>query len=79
MPTALVAEYGFGKPIIGILGEYDALDNLSQKVSGKKEAVEEGAAGHGCGHNLLGAAGVGAAVALKKAMDTGKLKGTIRY
>lgn len=79
MPTALVAEYGSGKPIIGILGEYDALDNLSQKISGKKEAVEEGAAGHGCGHNLLGSAGVGAVVALKKAMATGNLKGTIRY
>ena len=79
MPTAIIAEYGSGKPIIGILGEYDALDNLSQKATSKREPIKEGAPGHGCGHALLGAGGVGAAVALKQAIDAGTLKGTIRY
>ena len=45
---AFYAEYGSGKPVIAILGEYDALPGLSQKVSDKKEAMKEGAAGHGC-------------------------------
>ena len=79
MPTAIVAEYGSGKPIIGILGEYDALDDLSQKATSKREAIKEGDPGHGCGHALLGAAGVGAAAALKQAIDAGALKGTVRY
>jgi len=56
MPTAFVASYGQGRPIIGILGEYDALPGLSQKAQPVKEALNAGAAGHGCGHNLFGAA-----------------------
>jgi len=79
MPTAFVAEYGSGKPIIGILGEYDALPGLSQKVKAQREPVEEGAPGHGCGHNLFGTAGVAAAIAIKNAIEEGKLSGTIRY
>lgn len=78
MPTAFVASYGEGRPIIGILGEYDALPGLSQKAQTGKEALEAGAPGHGCGHNLLGAAALGAAVAVKDLMAAGKLKGTIR-
>ena len=54
MPTAFVASYGKGRPIIGIMGEYDALPGISQKAQAKQEALEEGAAGHGCGHNLFG-------------------------
>ena len=52
LPHAFYAEYGSGTPVIAILGEYDALPGLSQIVSAHKEAVQEGAAGHGCGHNL---------------------------
>ncbi|MGH9509950.1 MAG: hypothetical protein ACRD2M_08435, partial [Terriglobales bacterium] len=56
MPTAFIASYGEGKPVIGILGEYDALPGISQKASAVKEPLVEGAGGQGCGHNLFGAA-----------------------
>ena len=79
MPTAFVASYGQGRPIIGILGEYDALPGISQKAQPVKEALEAGSAGHGCGHNLFGAASLGAAVAIKEMIAAGKLKGTIRF
>ena len=79
MPTAFVATFGEGKPVIGILGEFDALPGISQKASSKKEPLEAGAAGHGCGHNLFGAASLGAAIAIKELIQAGKLKGTIRY
>lgn len=79
MPTAFVATYGEGKPIIGILGEYDALPGISQKAQSSKEALHEGAPGHGCGHNLLGVGSLGAAIAIKDLIAAGKLKGTIRY
>src|SRR5262249_25116820 len=76
---AFVASYGEGRPIIGILGEYDALPGISQKVSSTKEALVPGAPGHGCGHNLLGSASMAAATAIKEMVAAGKLKGTIRY
>ena len=79
MPTAFVASYGQGRPIIGILGEYDALPGISQKAQPVKEALQAGSAGHGCGHNLFGAASLGAAVAIKELIAAGKLKGTIRF
>src|ERR1041384_373852 len=59
MPTAFIASYGSGAPIIGILGEYDALPGISQKAQPTKQRVEAGAPGHGCGHNLFGAASLG--------------------
>jgi aminobenzoyl-glutamate utilization protein B len=79
MPTAFVATFGEGKPIIGILGEFDALPGISQKAAPVKEAYEAGAAGHGCGHNLFGAGSLGAAVAIKELIVAGKLKGTVRF
>ena len=79
MPTAFVASYGEGRPVIGILGEYDALPGLSQKAQATKEVLEAGAPGHGCGHNLLGTAALGAALAVKDLMAAGKLRGTIRF
>ena len=79
LPTAFVASYGQGRPIIGILGEYDALPGLSQKAQSAKEALEPGAPGHGCGHNLLGTAALSAALAVKDLMTAGKLKGTVRF
>lgn len=79
MPTAFIASYGTGKPVIGILGEFDALPGLSQKAQVDKEPLEAGAPGHGCGHNLFGAASLGAAIAVKELMEKGKFKGTIRF
>lgn len=78
LPTAFVASYGSGKPVIGILAEYDALPGLSQDSTTYKKALVEGNAGHGCGHNLFGAGSLGAALALKEVMETFKLSGTIR-
>ena len=79
IPTAFVAEWGEGTPVIGILGEYDALPGLSQKMSAAKEPLVVGGPGHGCGHNLLGVAGFGAALAAKATMESVGQKGTIRY
>ncbi|HUP45249.1 MAG TPA: amidohydrolase [Thermoanaerobaculia bacterium] len=79
MPTAFIAEYGSGAPVIGIMGEYDALPGISQKAQSAKEALEEGAAGHGCGHNLFGVGSLAAAIAVKDLIDAGRLKGTIRF
>ncbi|NBO48360.1 MAG: amidohydrolase [Chitinophagia bacterium] len=79
IPSAFIAEYGSGKPIIGILGEFDALPGLSQKATPYKEALKADAAGHGCGHNMFGTASLGAAVAIKELIASGKLKGTIRF
>jgi aminobenzoyl-glutamate utilization protein B len=78
MPTAFVAEYGSGSPVIGILAEYDALPELSQEVSGTKKPAAGRSTGHGCGHCALGTASIGAGLALKQAIDKHKLKGTIR-
>ena len=79
MPTAFVASFGQGRPIIGILGEFDALPGISQKAQPEKEALVEGAPGHGCGHNLFGAASLGAAVAIKERIAAGRMKGTVRF
>jgi aminobenzoyl-glutamate utilization protein B len=79
LPTAFVASYGEGKPLIAVLGEYDALPGISQKAQPTKEPLETGAPGHGCGHNLFGAASLGAAVAVKELIAAGKLHGTVRF
>ncbi len=79
IPTAFTATYGSGAPIIGIMGEFDALPGLSQKAQPTKEALVAGAAGHGCGHNMFGPGSLGAAIAIKELMAAGKLKGTIRF
>ena len=80
IPTAFTGTYGSGSPRIGILGEYDALSGLSQQagVPEKKPLVEDGC-GQGCGHNLLGAASVAAAIAIKDAIAAGRLKGTVIF
>lgn len=80
IPTAFTATYGSGYPVIAILGEYDALFHLSQVggIAKKQPIVEEGN-GHGCGHNLLGTAGVAAAIAVREILEEEKLPGTIRF
>ena len=80
MPTCFVATWGKGKPVIGILGEFDALPGLSQKAGLPfKEPVVNGAPGHGCGHNMMGTAGISAAIAVRKSMEKNHLQGTIKF
>ncbi len=79
IPTAFVATYGSGSPVIGILGEFDALPGLSQKTVPVKDPLHTGAPGHGCGHNLFGTASLGAAISIKEMIEQGKLKGTIKF
>ena len=78
MPTAFVASYGSGKPVIGILAEYDALPGMSQKAEPSRSPVNDGDPGHACGHSGLGTGALGAALAVKAAMDRHEIKGTIR-
>ena len=78
MPTAFVASYGKGRPIIGILAEFDALPGMSQKVAPQREPETPGAAGHACGHSGLGTGALGAALAVRSALDKHHLPGTIR-
>lgn len=79
IPTAFVANYGTEKPVIAILGEYDALPGLSQQTVTEEKAIEEGGHGHGCGHNLLGTGALAAAMAVKEKIAAGELKGSVRY
>jgi aminobenzoyl-glutamate utilization protein B len=79
MPTAFTASWGSGKPVIVLMGEFDALPGLSQKDVPTQDPMQAGAPGHGCGHNLLGSASALAAVAIKEEMQARGLKGTIRY
>jgi len=79
MPTAFVATWGSGKPVIGFLAEYDALPGISQKAGqATREAVIPGAPGHGCGHNIFGPTSVTAAIATKVAMEKHDIKGTLK-
>lgn len=78
MPTAFIAEYGKGKPVIGILAEFDALPGLSQDTVSHRQVLSEGQPGHGCGHNLLGTGSVAAALALKEWIDKTNTECTIK-
>ncbi len=78
MPTAFVASYGSGKPVIAFLAEYDALPGMSQAFSAEKTSIEGQAAGHACGHNLLGTGSVAAAIEIKQLIAAKKLSGTIK-
>ncbi len=78
-PTGFIASYGEGKPVIAILGEFDALPGLSQAAVPDRSPVTVGGPGHGCGHNLLGSGAALAAVALKQYMEANHVTGTLRY
>jgi aminobenzoyl-glutamate utilization protein B len=78
IPTAFVATYGTGSPVIGILAEYDALPGLAQEAIAEKKSIEGKAGGHGCGHHLFGTASVSAGIAIKKLMEEKKISGTIK-
>jgi len=78
IPTAFIAEYGSGSPIIAILGEYDALPGLSQQAVPEK--LSAGAkAGHACGHHLFGTASTAAAISVKNWLKANNIKGTVRF
>lgn len=78
IPTAFIAEYGSGKPIIAVLGEYDALPGLSQQAVPEKKSDNK-EAGHACGHHLFGTASAAAAIEAKNWLEKNKGKGTIRF
>lgn len=79
IPTAFVASWGSGRPIIGIVGEFDALPGLSQKAVPQRDAVLAGDPGHGCGHHLFGTASTAAAIAVKEWLEANHRTGTIRF
>jgi aminobenzoyl-glutamate utilization protein B len=79
IPTAFVATWGSGQPVIGIVGEFDALPGLSQAASPERKAINENAPGHGCGHHLFGTASTAAAIAVKEWMAASKRSGTLKF
>jgi aminobenzoyl-glutamate utilization protein B len=79
MPTAFVATWGEGGPIVGVLGEYDALPGLSQDATPERRELVRGGPGHGCGHNLYGVGALGAVLAMQTAMRATGVAGTVRY
>ncbi len=79
MPTAFIASYGSGKPVVAILGEFDALPGVSQEAVPEKKSIEGQGAGHACGHHLFGTASSAAAIAVKDWLIVNKKQGTIRF
>lgn len=79
IPTAFTATFGEGKPVIGILGEYDALPGLSQQAVPERLVRDGATYGHACGHHLFGAASMSAAIAVAQQIRDGHLKGTVRF
>ncbi len=78
IPTAFVANYGSGGPVIAILAEFDALPGINQDSVPDRLPIQGKAAGHACGHNLLGAGSIGAAIAIKHWLEESGTPGTIR-
>jgi len=78
MPTAFVASYGLGTPVVGIMAEFDALPGISQERNAERAIVESKTAGHACGHHLFGTASVAAAIAAKEWLVGSEMPGTIR-
>ena len=79
IPTAFVATYGSGKPVVAILGEFDALPGLSQAAEPVKRPLMDGGAGHACGHHLFGTASAATAIAVKEWMQASGVQGTLRF
>ena len=80
IPTAFVASFGSGKPVVAIVGEFDALPGLSQQSDvATRQPIVRDAPGHGCGHNLLGTGALAAAVAVKDWLASSGHAGTVRY
>lgn len=79
MPTAFVATFGGGKPVIGILGEFDALPGVAQEAVPELKPIPGQVAGHACGHHLFGVASSAAALAVKEWLVANKRQGTVRF
>ena len=79
IPTAFEASFGSGEPIIGIMGEFDALPGVSQEASPERKAIKEGGAGHACGHHLFGTGSMAAAIAAKDWLVSSGKSGTIKF
>ena len=79
MPTAITAEWGSGKPVIGLMGEYDALPGISNKAVPRQDPLVPGGMGHGCGHNIHGTTAMGAAIAVRYALEKSGQQATIRF
>ena len=79
IPTAFSAQAGAGGPVIGILGEYDALPGLFQEAVPAKQPLHSTTPGHGCGHNLFGTASAAAAMAVKEWLAEKRIAGTVRF
>ena len=79
IPTAFIAEYGSGKPVIAILGEFDALPGVAQSASPFKESYKDNQAGHACGHHLFGSGSAWSSVVIKEWLIANKIRGTIRF
>ncbi|SFR65218.1 amidohydrolase [Halogeometricum limi] len=77
--TAFVARYGDEDPVVGTMGEFDALPGMSQRATAERDPVEPGAPGHGCGHNLFGVGSLGGALAVKRAIEDGRLDGSVVF
>lgn len=79
LPTAFVATYGKGSPVIGILAEYDALPGVGNAPVPERKPRPDGlTSGQGCGHNLFGAASIGGAIAVKNMIERHNIKGTVK-
>lgn len=79
IPTAFTATFGEGKPVIGIVGEFDALPGVSQQAVPYRQPRDDARYGHACGHHLFGVASASAAIAIAQQISAGKIKGTVRY
>ena len=79
IPTAFVAEWGTGGPVIGVLGEFDALPGINQSTAPTRDPIEGKHAGHACGHNLFGAGSMTAAIAIKEWLEATGTPGRIRF
>jgi aminobenzoyl-glutamate utilization protein B len=79
MPTAIAATWGEGRPVIGIMGEYDALPGISQRKRPVKDPLIEGAPGHGCGHNIHGTSGMAAAIAVRYVLEEEGVKARLKF
>lgn len=77
--TAFVARYGDSEPVVGTMGEFDALPGMSQQPTAEREPIEAGEPGHGCGHNLFGVGSLGGAVAVKRAIERGDVEGSVVF